>query len=369
VARPPLTVSAPETVLADRIRSATNGSPPGIAAAIVRPSRDETAVAVGYADLSREVAATPHMVCPWFSMTKIISATAAMRLVDEGALDLEEPLIRHVPQLGRLRPRAQGEQINAWHLLTHSAGLANPIPIRWIHPPDAPPIDQGSFLDGLLAKHDRLRFETGTKSSYSNLSTLALGVAISNLTGMAFPDLVRRELLDPLEMTATDFSYSSEMAARGATGYHPRRSPMRYLLPRWVVGRRTGRWIGLKRFLLDGQAYGGLVGSLEDAARFLRLHLCDGAVDGRQVLKPETARRMREIVVPGRRYDLGLGWFRPARDRSADPAFVEHLGGGAGFFNVIRIYPERAVGIAVMGNATTYDIDAVAELALVGGTG
>jgi CubicO group peptidase (beta-lactamase class C family) len=304
------------------------------------------------------------MVCPWFSMTKIVSATAAMRLADGGILDLEEPIIPQVPQLARLRPRAQAERITARHLLTHSAGLANPMPIRWIHPPDAPPDDQASLLERLITKHDKLRFEPGTTSSYSNLSTLALGVAVSNITGKPFPELVRSELLDPLEMTATGFSYSPEMAARAATGYHPRGNPMRYLLPRWVVGEPAGRWVGLRRFLLDGQAYGGLVGSLEDAARFLRLHLCDGAVDGRQILKPETARRMREIVVPGRRYDLGLGWFRPARHRSAEPAFVEHLGGGAGFFNGIRVYPSRSVGVAVMGNATSYDIDRVAELAL-----
>jgi hypothetical protein len=77
---------------------------------------------------------------------------------------------------------------------------------------------------------------------------------------------------------------------------------------------------------------------------------------------------MREIVAPGRRFDLGLGWFRPANHRADDPPFVEHLGGGAGFFNVIRTYPTRKVGIAVMGNATKYDIDAVAELALTEGT-
>ena len=46
------------------------------------------------------------------------------------------------------------------------------------------------------------------------------------------------------------------------------------------------------------------------------------------------------------------------------PEFVEHLGGGAGFFNLIRIYPAQAVGIAIMGNATKYPIDAVARLAL-----
>jgi hypothetical protein len=43
---------------------------------------------------------------------------------------------------------------------------------------------------------------------------------------------------------------------------------------------------------------------------------------------------------------------------------VEYLGGGAGFFNLIRTYPTQAVGIAIMGNATNYHIDAIARLAL-----
>jgi len=82
------------------------------------------------------------------------------------------------------------------------------------------------------------------------------------------------------------------------------------------------------------------------------------------IKRTASARSMREITLRGKRYDLGLGWFRPADQRHASPAFVEHLGGGAGFFNVIRAYPTRGVGIAVMGNATKYDIDRVAQLAL-----
>ena len=72
---------------------------------------------------------------------------------------------------------------------------------------------------------------------------------------------------------------------------------------------------------------------------------------------------MREIRVPGKRYDHGLGWFRPAGS-AADPPFVEHLGGGAGFFNVMRAYPTVGVGAIVMGNATKYDVHAAASLAL-----
>jgi CubicO group peptidase (beta-lactamase class C family) len=125
-----------------------------------------------------------------------------------------------------------------------------------------------------------------------------------------------------------------------------------------------GRWIALRPFLVDGAPYGGLVGPVEDAAAFLRVHLRDGEIDGVRLMTPETAAAMREIAVTGRRFDLGLGWMRPSKARGAALPFVEHLGGGAGFFSVLRLYVTQRVGVAVMGNATRYDIDAVAALAL-----
>jgi CubicO group peptidase (beta-lactamase class C family) len=96
----------------------------------------------------------------------------------------------------------------------------------------------------------------------------------------------------------------------------------------------------------------------------VKLHLRDGELHGTRLLSEAAAREMREINVPGKRYDLGLGWMRPAAQREAHPPFVQHLGGGGGFYNVIRLYPTREVGIAVMGNTTKYDIDRVAALAL-----
>ena len=189
---------------------------------------------------------------------------------------------------------------------------------------------------------------------------------MANLAGMPFTELVKTEVLEPLGMSQTGFEYTPGMEAVGAVGYHPRRSPMRYLLPRWVIGEPAGRWLALRRFLLDGAPYGGLVGSVLDAARFLQMHLREGELGNARILDAASASAMRQITLRGKRFDLGLGWFRPADQRDADPPFVEHLGGGAGFFNVIRIYPTVGVGAAVMGNATKYDIDAVARLALGG---
>jgi CubicO group peptidase (beta-lactamase class C family) len=331
---------------------------------VIDPDGVRAAASAGAADLASERAAAPQMVCPWFSMTKIVTATLTMRLADAGTFDLDRPVHELVPQVGRLRPTANAEKITARHLLSHTAGIANPIPVSWIHPPDRPGPDPEVFLDGLLAKHPKLAFEPGARSSYSNLGTLVLGQALAATAGRPYVDLARREVLEPLGMSMTGYSFSSPMEERAATGYHPRRSPMRYLLPSWVRGDPIGRWLSLRRFLLDGSAYGGLLGPVTDAARFLQLHLRDGELDGLRLLEPATARTMRDIVARGKRYDLGLGWFRPVGDRDTDPPFVEHLGGGAGFFNVMRLYPTRGVGAVVMGNATKYDIDRVARLAL-----
>ena len=350
--------------LAGRLRAQTGRAVPGIAAAIAGPGGVLDAAACGDADLAAGRPASAGMVCPWFSMTKIVTATMAMRLADQGLLGLDRPVAPLVPELAVMEPRRYRERITPRHLLAHSAGIANPVPVRWIHPADRPGPDQAALLRRLLARHHRLRFEPGARSSYSNLGTLVLGQALSAAAGRPYADLVHGEILGPLGMGMTGFAYSREMEAQAATGYHPRRSPMRLLLPRWVIGEPAGRWVSFHRFLLDGAAYGGLVGPVRDAARFLLMHLRDGELDGSRILSPGAAAGMRRITTPGRRYDLGLGWFRPAGARGADPPFVEHLGGGAGFFNVIRIYPTREVGIAVMGNATRYDIDAVARLAL-----
>jgi CubicO group peptidase (beta-lactamase class C family) len=353
-----------DTGLAERLRSVTGQQVPGVAIAIAGTEGLREVAAAGYADLAASVSASADMICPWFSMTKIVTATLAMRFADRDLLGLDRPVLPLVPELAVLEPRAFAERITPRHLLSHSAGFANPVPVRWIHPADQPGPDPVALLKGLLGRHRKLRFEPGTRTSYSNLGTLTLGQAMANAAGRPYSGLVDDEILQPLGMCTTGFAYTPDMRAHAATGYHPRRSPMRLLLPRWVIGDPAGHWVSFRRFLLDGAAYGGLLGPVLDAARFLQMHLRDGELDGIRILSAESATSMRRITLNGKRFDLGLGWFRPASQRDADPPFVEHLGGGAGFFNLIRIYPVQAVGVVVMGNATSYNIDAIARLAL-----
>jgi CubicO group peptidase (beta-lactamase class C family) len=123
------------------------------------------------------------------------------------------------------------------------------------------------------------------------------------------------------------------------------------MLPRGIVCARVGRFVALEPFELDGAAYGGLIGPVTDAARLVSLYAHDGTVGGVRVLSPETVRAMVTISLPGKPFDLGLGWFRPHDDQG--PA-VEHLGGGMGFFNVLRVDPSTGRGVAVMSNTTRH---------------
>jgi CubicO group peptidase (beta-lactamase class C family) len=333
---------------------------PGISAAVVKGDHVVWTGAAGAADLARGVPMTPDAVCNWFSMTKIGTATAAMQLADDGALDLDTPVSDYLPYFSPVSPAGE---VRVVHLLNHSSGLANPIPVRWVHPTGTPGPAPCDFLERLLARHRKLKFPPGERASYTNIGYLALGEVIAAVSGREYTDQVRRRVLEPLGMGTTDFDYTPRTRPHAAVGYQrlPRGlGPMlRVMLPGAIVGRRAGRFVGFQPFVLDGAAYGGFVGSAPDAARFAAAHLGRGAFEGARVLSAESVARMQRIETLGRPFDLGLGWFRP-HGSTATPSFVEHLGGGAGFFNVMRLYKERAVAVVVMGNATKYNVDGVA---------
>ncbi len=182
------------------------------------------------------------------------------------------------------------------HLLSHTSGLANLLPIRWVRPADAPVPDRGAFVRHLLAKHRRLRSVPGERARYSNLGYLVLGEVISEVAGTGYEEYVRREIFSPLGMGRTGFSYPQPAGDGAATGYQPLWRPLTPLLkvalPRGVVGPRQGRYVSFEPFYVKGPAYGGLVGGVDEAARFVVLHLNGGQADGRLLLSEESVAEM-----------------------------------------------------------------------------
>jgi len=285
---------------------------------------------------------------------ELVTATAVLQLADRGKLDLDGPVANLVPEFPK---RDGGSRATSRHLLSHSAGLANPIPVGWVRAADAPAEDLDAFTARLLKKHSRLRGEPGKRASYSNLGYLVLGEVIQAASGVSYVEYVRARILEPLGMTATDFVYRPDMTPRAATGYHPRFNAstplLRLITPPGIFDHRVGRFWALSRFCVQGAPYGGLIGTVSDAARFLDLHLDPGAHPG--VLSDQAVRAMQQITARGRKLDVGLGWFRRHSDPRDSGHYWEHLGGGGGFFNSMRIYPELELCLVAMGNATSWD--------------
>ena len=333
------------------------GKVPGFSVAVTRHDRLLYAVGFGQADLRTARRATPETSYLWFSMSKIATATAALRLADEGRLDLRTPIAEY--GLGYpVGPTP--EQPVVGQLLDHTAGVANPPPIRWVRPSDRPAPDSRAFLAQRLKRHGKPKYAVGEQARYSNLGYLLLAEIIAQASGRPFEEYVRDAVLRPAGMERTGYAYAGD--APRAVGYV--RAPavavpaLRLLLPAGIVGERHGRFQSFRPFLVDGAGYGGLVGDVVDAARLAALHLADGRAGDEQVLRPETARAMRDIRTPGKPFDLGQAWFRKSGEPGAGPSFVQHLGSGGGFYNAMRLYPDLDLGMVVMANTTSrYDVD------------
>jgi CubicO group peptidase (beta-lactamase class C family) len=341
---------------------------PGLSVAVVKSDHIVWERGVGFADLATSTPATPATIYLWFSMTKIVTATAVLKLAEDGNLDLDAPVDEYFRSF---KVVSQPVPVTVRHLLSHSSGLANPIPIRWVRPAGTPAPDQRAFVNRLLAKHRKLKFVPGERAIYSNLGYLVLGEVVSEVAGIRYEEYVRDQILVPLGMNHTGFSYPELAGREAATAYQPLWRPLtplfRVTLPRGIVGLRYGKYVTFNPFLVNGAAYGGLVGGVDEAIRFVLLHLNSGQANGTRLLSSESVAMMQRSTPRGGRRDFGLGWFHSREVAQRRPAFVEHLGGGAGFWNVMRLYPEESLGVVMMGNATGYDheslLDALVKVA------
>jgi D-alanyl-D-alanine carboxypeptidase len=144
-----------QATLDDRLRAAA-GKVPGVLLLVVGPEGVRARSAIGFADLAARSPMATDIAIRWFKMTKTATATTAIRLAERGMLDLDSAILPLVPAMRSLQPSRWAERITARGLLQHSGGMANPIPVKWIHAADDPGPNPGTFLDELLAKHSSI---------------------------------------------------------------------------------------------------------------------------------------------------------------------------------------------------------------------
>jgi len=289
------------------------------------------------------------------SITKTFTGTAIMQLAGTGGLHLDDPAVRHLPELRAIgSPFGPVETLTIRRLLSHESGLQGEPPgTDW-----AGPAYQGSAARSLArAAEIGLKVPPNSQSTYSNLGYQMLGEIVARVSGTPYPDYLRQAILEPLGLSSTGFEpLPAALAARQATGYWC--EPFTdVLVPAAVVPAV--------------HAEGGLWSSVADLARWLAFQLsaypagagADSAGAGgagtEKVLPAVLLRAMhtpRYLADPDWARAWGISWFATRRD---GVVWVQHDGGLPGFTSTVCFDRERPLGAIVLANG----IAPTAELA------
>jgi CubicO group peptidase (beta-lactamase class C family) len=221
------------------------------------------------------------------SLTKVIATTpCVMLLVERGQVKLEEPVRTYLPEF-----RGEGtDKITVRHLMTHTSGLR---PDLSLNPP------WNGLETGLkLAMLETPKKPPGSSFRYSDINFILLGELVRRVSGSPLNEFAAREIYAPLRMNDTGFLPSEQLLGRIAPTTKTADGVVR-----GVVHDPTSRRMG------GVAGHAGLFTTAADLARFARMMLNLGELDGTRIFKPETVRLMTSVQsppsVPERR---GLGW-------------------------------------------------------------
>ncbi len=243
-----------------------------------------------------------------YSMTKPVTAVAALILYEHGYFELNQPISDFVPEFGQLQVYVSGEgadmvteplesQITFRHLLTHTSGFTyhfmGDSPVQHLYrqkgilpgaadiatrPDDAAPLQNLEAMTQALFTTPLLH-QPGERYSYS-ISMDVLGYMIERISGKSLDAFMRENIFDPLEMSDTTFHVSDEKLARLTTSYaHKAGSLVPIDTPKGSDYRNPDR-------IKAGGA--GLVSTTSDYMKFTQMLLNGGHLNGVHILSPRT---------------------------------------------------------------------------------
>ena len=268
------------------------------------------------------------------SVTKTFVATAVMQLVEQGKIDLDAPITKYLPYFkmdDAAIPRHQGPadaQSHLRHSRHHELPLGQAGVRRWTH----------SSVLCVAQPIKNSIFAPGEKFAYSNTAYEILGDLIAKVSGETFEDYVQHHILTPLGMK------DSTLLVRQANAS---------LLTSPHV-EEGGKLVVSKIFPYN-RAHAPsstLYSNIDDMSRWAIANLNHGELDGRRILKRETAESMWQPVVSAFNMKEGISWF--TKDLQGH-LLVMHDGGDVGFQSRLLLAPDDSVAIIAMANYDSAD--------------
>jgi CubicO group peptidase (beta-lactamase class C family) len=312
--------NSPDTTEMDRVLRQSIG-PTKVAGLVAAAATDQGTfyeAAYGKRSLDQETDMSADSVFWIASMTKPITCTAAMQMVEQGRLSLEAPIGEVLPELrsprvltgfdrsGRPQYRPARRPITLRHLLTHTAGFCYPTWNRTLarymketgHPPTSTGLKQSLYLP--------LLFDPGERWEYG-INIDWAGQAVERVSGLRLGDYFQECIFAPLGMTSTSYKLTPSQRAR-IVKVHARQ-PDGSLKPIDFEVKQD------PEFDAGG---GGLYSTASDYMKFCQMFLHNGqAATGRQILRPESVAAMGRNHIGDLRVNL-LPTFDPARSVDAE---------------------------------------------------
>ncbi len=304
---------------------------PGAAIALVYGGEIQWTNAFGYGDLHQQRAMTVDTPFRVESISKSVAAWGIMKLVEQGKLQLDVPVNSYLVTWQLPKSDFAEENITVRQLLSNSAGMPlGDIEARY-SPGDSVPSLQES-----LSKEIYLQQQPGTSFSYSNTGYNLLELLVQDVSGRTFSEYMQSEVLLPLDMSQSSFSWREELAATLPFGYTHKGTPV-------------------APYVYPGKASGGLFSTVRDIARFVCAGMGSANSTGLGVLSPEAVSQLYApaVDVPGL-YGLafdsyGFGHF--VEDLPGVGAAVSHGGQGHGWMTHFHSVPDTGDGIVILSNS------------------
>jgi CubicO group peptidase (beta-lactamase class C family) len=293
---------------------------PSLAVAVAKDRQIIWEEAFGWADLERQLPATPQTMYSLASISKPITATALMLLVQQGKVDLDQPANKYLGSVPLVARVGHADNATVRRVANHTAGL--PLHYQFFYADESavpPPFEE------TLRRYGNLYTIPGRRHHYSNLGYGVLEHIVSVVSGQPFAQFLHEQVCVPLDLPRMAVGVPEQFADQQALRYDHQRRP-------------------IPPYTFDHPGASAVYSSVHDLCRFGMFHLKDHLNDQKPILTDASIDAMQDPAQFG--YGIGWGVGRNAQGYS----LVSHTGGMPGVSSTLILVPAQDVCVTVLTN-------------------
>jgi len=308
------------------INAVKKGDVPSLSIAVAKGGKIVWEEAFGWANRETRINATPHTMYSLASISKPITATGLMILVEQGKIDLKKPINDYLGDAKLTAYEGTAADATVKRVLNHAAGL--PLHYNFFfedEPYPRPPTDETIRRYGIILP------PPGEIYNYSNLGFGLINYIISRISGKSFTQFMKDEVFIPLNLMHTSVDIGPGLGDYAAEKYDGNNKPIPF-------------------YKFDHPGASALYSSAHDLVKFGMFHLKNHLSDHYAILKDETIDLMhRENDPDAPNYQkYGLGWGLNNDDNGYRS--VSHTGGMPGVNTILKLIPSENIAVVVLCN-------------------